>query len=419
MKRVFFLIALLLLQTVSAPASDKLKLSTVVIDAGHGGNDPGCVSSDKKTYEKTLTLDISRRLASKISAAYPDVKVIQTRTGDKFVTLDDRPQIANKAGANLFISIHINATTSKSPSGYSVHVLGQSSKKNRDLYANNMEVCKRENSVILLEDDYSTKYMGFDPSDPESYIFMLLMQNAHLEQSVRFAQIINKNLAAGPLKVDRGLHQDPFYVLWKTAMPSVLVELGFISNTADLAILRDEKKRDQLADCLFKAFKEYKILYDSSLDISSIAPETEPQAAKPADKAPKEESAKPVDKAPKEEAAKPADKADAGGNPPAEVNGGEQAGVQASGSEAPTAETSESKTLYAIQVLVSGKLLPEDSSMFMGYKPKIIRSGKLYKYFICVDEKTQTPKQNLQKVKKKFPDCFIVVIEGESVKRFK
>ena len=419
MKRVFFLIALLLLQTVSAPASDKLKLSTVVIDAGHGGNDPGCVSSDKKTYEKTLTLDISRRLASKISAAYPDVKVIQTRTGDKFVSLNDRPQTANKAGANLFISIHINATTSKSPSGYSVHVLGQSSKKNRDLYANNMEVCKRENSVILLEDDYSTKYMGFDPSDPESYIFMLLMQNAHLEQSVRFAQIINKNLAAGPLKVDRGLHQDPFYVLWKTAMPSVLVELGFISNTADLAILRDEKKRDQVADCLFKAFKEYKILYDSSLDISSIAPETEPQAAKPADKAPKEESAKPVDKAPKEEAAKPADKADAGGNPPAEVNGGEQAGVQASGSEAPTAETSESKTLYAIQVLVSGKLLPEDLSMFMGYKPKIIRSGKLYKYFICVDEKPQTPKQNLQKVKKKFPDCFIVVIEGESVKRFK
>ncbi len=403
MKRVFFLIAILLLQTFSASASDKLKLSTVVIDAGHGGNDPGCVSSDKKTYEKTLTLDISRRLASKISAAYPDVKVIQTRTGDKFVTLDDRPQIANKAGANLFISIHINATTSKSPSGYSVHVLGQSSKKNRDLYANNMEVCKRENSVILLEDDYSTKYMGFDPSDPESYIFMLLMQNAHLEQSVRFAQIINKNLAAGPLKVDRGLHQDPFYVLWKTAMPSVLVELGFISNTADLAILRDEKKRDQLADCLFKAFKEYKTLYDSSLDISSTAPETEPQAEKP------------VDKAPKEDAAKPADKADAGGNPPAEVNGGEQA----SASEAPTAETSESKTLYAIQVLVSGKLLPEDSSMFMGYKPKIIRSGKLYKYFICVDEKPQTPKQNLQKVKKKFPDCFIVVIEGESVKRFK
>ena len=395
MKRVFFLIALLLLQTVSAPASDKLKLSTVVIDAGHGGNDPGCVSSDKKTYEKTLTLDISRRLASKISAAYPDVKVIQTRTGDKFVSLDDRPQTANKAGANLFISIHINATTSKSPSGYSVHVLGQSSKKNRDLYANNMEVCKRENSVILLEDDYSTKYMGFDPSDPESYIFMLLMQNAHLEQSVRFAQIINKNLAAGPLKVDRGLHQDPFYVLWKTAMPSVLVELGFISNTADLAILRDEKKRDQLADCLFKAFKEYKTLYDSSLDISSTAPETEPQAEKPADKA------------------------DAGGNPPAEVNGGEQAGVQASASEVPAAETSESKTLYAIQVLVSGKLLPEDSSMFMGYKPKIIRSGKLYKYFICVDEKPQTPKQNLQKVKKKFPDCFIVVIEGESVKRFK
>lgn len=405
MKRVFFLIALLLLQTVSVPASDKLKLSTVVIDAGHGGTDPGCVSADKKTYEKTLTLDISRRLASKISAAYPDVKVIQTRPGDKFVSLNDRPQTANKAGANLFISIHINATTSKSPSGYSVHVLGQSSKKNRDLYANNMEVCKRENSVILLEEDYSTKYMGFDPSDPESYIFMLLMQNAHLEQSVRFAQIINKNLAAGPLKVDRGLHQDPFYVLWKTAMPSVLVELGFISNTADLAILRDAKKRDQLAECLFKAFKEYKTIYDSSLDISSAAAEQESEAAKPQDKAPKTESAKPVDKAPKEEAAKPADKTQTGG--------------QAPSSEAQAAEAPESKTLYAIQVLVSGKLLPEDSSMFMGYKPKVIRSGKLYKYFICVDEDPQTPKQNLQKVKKKFPDCFTVVIEGETVERLR
>lgn len=411
MKRVFFLIALLLIQAVSAPASDKLRLSTVVIDAGHGGSDPGCVSADKKTYEKTLTLDISRRLASKISAAYPDVKVIQTRPGDKFVSLNDRPEAANKAGANLFISIHINATTSKSPSGYSVHVLGQSSKKNRDLYANNMEVCKRENSVILLEDDYSTKYMGFDPSDPESYIFMLLMQNAHLEQSVRFAQIINKNLAVGPLKVDRGLHQDPFYVLWKTAMPSVLVELGFISNTGDLAILRDEKKRDQLADCLFKAFKEYKTIYDSSLELSSAAEGPQSETAKPEQEAPKAETAKPAVKAPKEEAAKPAQQEESGGNAPV-------ADVPAVPEASEASEASEAKTLYAIQVLVSGKLLPEDSSIFMGFKPKVIRSGKLYKYFICVDEKPETPKQNLQKVKKKFPDCFTVVIDGESVKRF-
>ena len=162
--------------------SQNLKLRTVIIDAGHGGKDAGAVSKDKKSYEKTFTLSIASKLAEKIRQEFPDVKVVMTRTDDHFVELRDRAAIANKANGQLFISVHINSSASTSPNGFSVHILGQSSNKNRDLFAYNMDVVKRENSVILLEDDYSTKYQGFDPSDEQSYIFMTLMQNAHLEQ---------------------------------------------------------------------------------------------------------------------------------------------------------------------------------------------------------------------------------------------
>ena len=167
--------------------AQNIGLTTLVIDAGHGGTDPGAVSRDGKSYEKSFTLDIAKRLSEKINAECPGVKVILTRDSDKTVALNDRAAIANKAGANLFMSIHVNSSPKTGPNGFSVHVLGQSSKKDRDLFAYNMDVCKRENSVILLEDDYSKKYQGYDPSDPESLIFMQLMQNSHLEQSLEFA----------------------------------------------------------------------------------------------------------------------------------------------------------------------------------------------------------------------------------------
>ena len=146
-----------------------LKLSTVVIDPGHGGKDAGCISPSGKTMEKTVVLDISKRLAEKIRSSYPDVKVIMTRSTDKFVELQGRADIANRNKANLFISIHVNSVEGKKggPNGYSVHILGQYTSRNRDLYAGNMDVVRRENSVIKLEDDYTTKYEGFDPNDPE------------------------------------------------------------------------------------------------------------------------------------------------------------------------------------------------------------------------------------------------------------
>ena len=262
------ILSLLLSAAFSASAyADGLRLGTVVIDAGHGGKDPGCISKDKKTYEKTLTLDIATKLSDLIKAEFPDVNVILTRSTDEFVELRGRADIANRANANLFISLHINASSSTSPNGYSVHILGQSSQKNRDLFAENMDIVKRENSVILLEDDYQTHYQGFNPSDPESYIFMSLMQNSNLEQSLLLASIISEKLKGGPIKSDKGIRQNPFYVLWRTSMPAVLVELGFISNDTDLSALRQEDKRADLAKRLLGAFKDYKQLYDSSLGL--------------------------------------------------------------------------------------------------------------------------------------------------------
>ena len=362
-----------------AGAQDRAKgqdlgLNTVVIDPGHGGTDPGAVSRDGKFYEKTFTLDIARRLSEKIKADCPGVKVVMTRSNDKTVALNDRAAIANKADGKLFISIHINASPKSGPNGYSVHVLGQSSKKDRDLFAYNMDVCKRENSVILLEDDYSTKYQGFDPSDPESFIFMQLMQNSHLEQSLSFAQYISESLEGGPVQANRGIWQDPFLVLWKTAMPAVLVELGFISNTTDLGVLKNENDRDKIASRLCSAFKKYKAAYDRSvaLDVEVEIPATDIKDAKQAE-----------------------------GVKETEAAAGDKAGKAAP------------SKLYGVQIFAGSKRLDPKDKAFMGYKPLIVKSGNMYKYVIAVSESLDGAKSKLANIRKKYPEAFVVRVEDD------
>ncbi len=365
LKRTISIFVALLL-CVALHAGDGLRLSTVVIDPGHGGKDSGAVSADRKSMEKTFTLEIAKALADKIRAAYPDVKVILTRTDDRYVTLDGRADIANKANANLFISVHINSIANASPNGFSVHVLGQSSVKNRDLYANNMDIVRRENSVILLEDDYSTTYGDFDPNDPESYIFMNLMQNANLEQSVRFAQLAEKHLKGGPVKHDRGVSQDPFLVLWRTAMPAVLLELGFISNADDLAALRSASERDALATRLCRAFGEYKAIYDGSVSAPAPAEESKP-AAQP-------------------ERPKPA--ASAGD------------GVR-----------------YAVQIFAVARKMDPKAREFMGYTPLVVPGVRLYKYCIGVSDSADGARKHLPAIRKKYPEAYLVKISGNTVTR--
>ena len=373
------------LTAIPAGAQD-FSLSTVVIDPGHGGTDPGAVSRDGKNYEKTFTLDIASKLSDKIKAECPGVKVILTRDKDKSVALNDRAAIANKAGADLFISIHINSATSTTPSGYSVHVLGKSSNKNRDLFAYNMDVCKRENSVILLEDDYSTTYQGFDPSDPESFIFLQLMQNSNLEQSLAFAEMVADGLKGGPISTGRGIWQDPFLVLWRTSMPAVLIELGFISNSNDLAVLKKDSERDKLATRLCKAFKKYKAAYDGTmvLDVEVEEPAKADSAAGKAAKkdevVKKEEAMKKVE--PKKE----------------EPKKSEASGIR-----------------YGIQIFAGSKKLAPSDKAFMGYEPFIYDNGKLYKYIICVENDLAATKKHLGEIRKKYPEAFIVKIEGGTV----
>lgn len=374
--RFFRVVPLLLtffLPVMLGAQDGRLGLNTVVIDPGHGGNDPGCISKDRKTKEKDLTLDISKRLAGKIRAEYPEIKVLQTRNTDVFIPLVQRAQIANSAHANLFISIHINATTGTAANGYSVHVLGQSSKKGRDLYSNNFNECARENSVILLEDDYSTNYQGFDPNDPESSILFSLMQNAYLEQSLMFADDVNRALKPGPFRTSRGVHQDPFLVLWKTAMPSVLIECGFISNLNDLSSLRSAAKLDEIAEGIFKAFKQFKTDYDRSLNV------TIPQLAQTS-------SAKPSE--------------------PETSKASERPAVE----EAPA--TSDGPW-FGTQILALSRKLADDDPAFLGQKVTVVRDGNIYRYIVGCSADRKEALAESRVLKKSFPDSFLVRVDQE------
>ncbi|MBO5546489.1 MAG: N-acetylmuramoyl-L-alanine amidase, partial [Bacteroidales bacterium] len=213
----------------------------------------------------------------------------------------------------------------------------------------------------------STTYGGFDPNDPESYIFMNLMQNANLEQSIRFAQLAQKHLKGGPIKTDRGVSQDPFLVLWRTAMPAVLLELGFISNDADLAALRQKANRDKLAERVFQAFKEYKEIYDGSVD--APAPEGERPAVAASEPAP---------------AARPA---------------------------------TDGKDVYAVQIFAVRKQMDPKSREFLGYTPRVIQSGTLCKYYIGVSDSEAGARKHLAAIRKKYPDAFLVRISGDSATR--
>lgn len=348
-----------------------VRVRTVVIDPGHGGHDAGCISRDKKTYEKTIALDIADRLAGKIRKAHPDVKALMTRSDDRYIPLDERAGFANNHDADLFISVHINAQDGgTSAHGYSIHCLGQSSRKGNDLFSKNLELCKRENSVILLEDDYTTKYQGFDPNDPQSYILFNLIQNSNLERSLTFAGEVDASMREeSSITYSRGVSQDPFLVLWRTTMPAVLVECGFMSNPSDLATLRTPEGRDAIAQAVADAFTNYKKKYDGA-------------AAR------------------KEEAAATGT-ADAPATTPA-----------------PAPETvRKDGVLYGTQVLATGKTMSPKDPFFAGYVPVEIKGTRLNKYVIGHSTDEAEARRLNKDIRKKFEDSFLVRIEGDSVTR--
>jgi N-acetylmuramoyl-L-alanine amidase len=244
---LFFLLALC--GSFQPFSQSKFHVKTVVIDAGHGGKDPGCVYG--KLYEKDIALSVALELGKQIQNNFSDVKVIYTRQTDTFIELYERAAIANRNKANLFISIHVNSSTSPSSSGTETWVMGPHKSEA------NLNVAMKENSVIQLEENYMLKYDGFDAKSPEAYIIFSLFQNAYLEQSQLLALKIEE-LQIKSQRNSRGVKQAGFLVLWKTAMPSVLIETGFISNDEDRTYLASKSGQINLATSIFDAFKYFK-----------------------------------------------------------------------------------------------------------------------------------------------------------------
>ncbi len=250
---LFGLTILVLAAESRAQGRDPHRIRTIVLDAGHGGKDPGNLGTGRyKTTEKHVSLNVARRVGRYINEAFPDVKVIYTREDDRFIELMERTQIANRAKADIFLSIHCNANDSKDPHGCETYVMGL---HKTDA---NMKVAMKENAAILLEDGHELKYGGYDPKRPESQIELSLRQNVHLDQSLLLSALIQKQFKERVGRPDRGVKQAGFLVISYTTMPAVLIELGFLTNANEEDYLQGEQGQDYMASAIYRAIKEYK-----------------------------------------------------------------------------------------------------------------------------------------------------------------
>lgn len=396
MRRIVFILLLVAASSYSigvragsggVSASEKAKLVKVVLDSGHGGKDPGCVSGS--VYEKDITLAISKKLGRLIESNFPETEVIYTRSNDVYVELAERGKIANKAGADLFISIHINASTNSAARGTSTHIMGM------DKSGKNLEITMRENDVVIYEDDYTTKYEGYNPGDPASYIMFSLMQYAHQDQSMMFAQVIQKHFRSNLPMPDRGTTQEPFLVLWRASMPSVLVEVGFISNQTDRTYISSGKGQDEAARSLFNAFSEYKSKVEGRANVVMLR---EQQAA---DSEKKEKDVKQINS-----------KSSAKSAPEAVENKNDSASVPKTRL---VDQTPDAGVLFYVQIMVGVEKRLSDTC-FKSYKNKVCAkktSGSSYRYLVGGVKSYEEIVVIQKEVRKEFPDAFAVAYEGE------
>lgn len=233
---------------------------TLVIDAGHGGHDAGALGA--KSKEKNINLNVALAFGRYVERNMPDVRVIYTRTTDVFIPLHDRANIANKANADLFISVHTNALPAgKIARGFETYSLGMHRAKD------NLDVAMRENSVISMEKGYQQTYQGFDPKSSESYIIFEFIQGKNMERSVEIARSIQNSVCQNANRPDKGVHQAGFLVLRETSMPSCLIELGFITTPDEENLLNDESRIDDIAKAIYEGFAKYKNKYDKRVTI--------------------------------------------------------------------------------------------------------------------------------------------------------
>lgn len=364
---------------------------TVVLDAGHGGHDAGAVGSFSK--EKNINLRFTLLVGDMIKKNIPDAKVIYTRDKDIFVDLNERARIANRNKADLFVSIHTNSSKNAKANGMETFTLGVSRSKE------NMEVAMLENSVIKLEEDYETKYEGFDPNSVDSYIMFEFMKDQYTDRSITCADFIQTKMIQTSKRNDRGVRQAGFLVLRATAMPSVLVELGFISNKDEEKYLNNNDNQVKLATAIFNGIKEYKHELDKKSGISNSE-----ELGVRSEKLKKEEI---------KEDAKIEIKTEEIENKEVEKKDIE---VKKEITTNSSLLTPNSDYEFFIQYLVSKNNYSADNAVFKGHAPtKVINENNLYKYLVGpFDVNTVFNKRN--EITKDFPDAFIVAYkEGKKV----
>jgi len=421
---------------------------TLVIDPGHGGKDPGAIG--KISQEKDLNLKLALRLGKLIKEQYPDVNVVYTRSSDVFIPLQERADIANKNNADLFISIHTNSAESRVPNGVETFILGT------EKMEKNLDVAMRENAVMKLEADYKTTYQGFDPNSIDSYIMFELMQNSYMDQSLQYATLVQEQFVGKLNRGDRGVRQAAFWVLLKTACPSILFEMGFISNPEEEKYLNRESAMDQMAQALVNAFGTYTRRTKAVEPLPVEAPQSaeSTQSAEQTQSAESTQSAVPAQN-PSEQTttstpAKPAEPAtttvpasSAEPSKPAEpAPNTTPASTTAKSAPTTTQPASDSSpksaepildntttnqplssvsqassanpqngTYYAVQVCATKELLNPTDPRLKGQKCEYIQLGGWYKYYTAADPDRNKVVSAQQKLKPLFPDCWIITLE--------
>ena len=340
-------------------------IRTVVIDAGHGGKDSGAVGS--KAMEKDIAIAVALKVGRYIEENMPEVKVVYTRTEDVFPELWKRAEIANKAEADLFLSIHVNASTKSSIRGTMTLVLGQHRAEE------NFDVAIRENSVILLEEDYETTYEGFDPKSTESYIMFSLMQKTYFRQSIELGDFIQDQFRERARRHDLGVREQGLLVLAQTAMPGVLVEIGFISNPEEEKYLMTEYGQDIIASAIYRGFRDYKEVIERRSSFSTAVRE-DPETSR-------------------EEA----------------VTGDQKA--------IPTeAVIPEDQIVFSIQVASSKNKIDPDPSSFKGYEGiLVLEDGRWFKYLVGAEPDYHRALELCERVKRDFPDAFVVASRNSTL----
>lgn len=411
-KRIsLFLIMFCLFALASVSAKDKF---TVVIDPGHGGKDVGAVGAISN--EKSINLNIALALGNLIEQNLSDVRVIYTRKTDVFISLKGRAEIANRAKADLFISVHTNSVppTKTPPQGFQVYTLGMHRAKD------NLDVAMRENSVISLEKGYEKTYQGFDPNSSESYIMFEILQSANMEKSVELARLIQRSVCSKANRNDKGVHQAGFLVLRETSMPSCLIELGFITSNEEEQFLNSSRGIDLMARGIYEAFVEYKNIYDGKVTIP-YRPSTKNQL--------------PIEnvlgrlsnntKTPAEQVEMPK-RIKVVTQPRTTQTPTVRSQRNRQERQTSLDEASASIPLFKIQIFAINRELSLDSELFKGYKNISFEvDGALHKYMIGANEDYYEILRLKEELKQEFPEAFIVAFKngqrmntGEAVKEF-